>query len=445
VSDAGCKTHARTRCIDVFRHRARTACLSNVVDMYNILKDTIAKEPPVEHGALCCEGSPAKLLHELSTFAHPETKCPFNLGNQAWLDGLSGKEKTNLLILEKRWQQKHSFDPATDPRAKFVTSQSDVLRETMETEDGTCPCWTKSGTPRVWVSSLGRWVTAREKANSMGFPVFANTAQAAGVPVLDCETMPHLHATLGNSMCVFNILMVLVAVLASVEITDGQVSGEPGPKLPDSSPDAPDTVAVASAALSPEDKDKTLPSTTRYLKGMKGYVIKLQEHGLKYEVRDRDWAGSRDKSREAAKEFEARLQSEVNASSDGASLVAAAVRAAILAKAPRRTVAAVAAAVAGVFGHQPTARKPSPTLVESAGADVAPAETGASPAELLQALRAARQEQRKRKKARRKANRASKSACEQKDATAGNVKTEGALVSVSTATGARPRMESSTI
>jgi hypothetical protein len=313
VSDAGCKTVARTRRIDVFRHRARTACLSNVVDMYNILKDTIAKEPPVEHGALCCEGSPAKLLHELSTFANTETKCPSNLGNRAWLDGLSKKEKSNLLIYEKRWQQKHNFDPATDPRAKFVISQSAVWRETMATEDGTCPCWTKSGTPRVWVSSLGRWVTAREKANSMGFPVFANTAQAARVPVLDCETMPHLHATLGNSMCVFNILMVLVAVLASVEITDGQVSGEPGPKLPDSSPDAPDTVAVASAALSPEDKDKTLPSTTRYLKGMKGYVIKLQEHGLKYEVRDRDWAGSRDKSREAAKEFEARLQSEVNA------------------------------------------------------------------------------------------------------------------------------------
>jgi len=93
-------------------------------------------------------------------------------------------------------------------------------------------------------------------------------------------------------------------------------------------------------------------------------------------------------------------------SADGASLVAAAVRAAILAKAPRRTVAAVAAAVAGAFVHRSPAQRPAPTPRAPTGRQAAtPPAPGDSPEELLQALRAERQAQRRRKKERRRANR----------------------------------------
>lgn len=88
---------------------------------------------------------------------------------------------------------------------------------------------------------------------------------------------------------------------------------------------------------------------------------------------------------------------------DSAALLAAAVRAAVLAKAPRRTVSAVAAAVTSVLTAPATKdtvkRKPATQGAVVVGETM----PGASPGELLTALRASRAAQRKRRKDRRRA------------------------------------------
>ena len=92
------------------------------------------------------------------------------------------------------------------------------------------------------------------------------------------------------------------------------------------------------------------------------------------------------------------------AAADGPALLAAAVKAAISAKAPRRTVQAVAAAVAGVFA------RPAPACVTPSVATKVRAETGSaanqspgtSAEELVDALRLARRNQRRLKKQRRR-------------------------------------------
>jgi hypothetical protein len=90
---------------------------------------------------------------------------------------------------------------------------------------------------------------------------------------------------------------------------------------------------------------------------------------------------------------------------DGPALLAAAVRAACLAKAPRRTIQAVAAAVAGVLAR-PATMAATPREASSARAgdmrNAADAGNGFPPEELLAALRAARSAQRRRKKVRRR-------------------------------------------
>eukprot|EP00746_Dinoflagellata_sp_MGD_P147638 gnl/MRDRNA2_/MRDRNA2_79964_c0_seq1.p1 gnl/MRDRNA2_/MRDRNA2_79964_c0~~gnl/MRDRNA2_/MRDRNA2_79964_c0_seq1.p1 ORF type:complete len:296 (+),score=56.89 gnl/MRDRNA2_/MRDRNA2_79964_c0_seq1:103-888(+) len=90
--------------------------------------------------------------------------------------------------------------------------------------------------------------------------------------------------------------------------------------------------------------------------------------------------------------------------------MAAAIQAAIHAKAPRRTVAAVAAAVAGAFAHSPPARATKPAGAKSAhGVQGESSQvSGASPEELLEQLRETRRLQRKAKKARRKAAKAAR-------------------------------------
>jgi len=91
---------------------------------------------------------------------------------------------------------------------------------------------------------------------------------------------------------------------------------------------------------------------------------------------------------------------------DGAALVAAAVRSAILAKAPRRTVAAVAAAVACALVRGPTkAATPRPDAGARARApqDAGPEVAADDAPALLAALRSARCSQRRRKRERRRA------------------------------------------
>ena len=91
---------------------------------------------------------------------------------------------------------------------------------------------------------------------------------------------------------------------------------------------------------------------------------------------------------------------------DGGALLAAAVRAAILAKAPRRTVQAVAVAVAGVILRPPATAAPEPVVSERAGnqrAASAFASDCASAEVRLEQLREARRARRKRKKERRRA------------------------------------------
>ena len=82
---------------------------------------------------------------------------------------------------------------------------------------------------------------------------------------------------------------------------------------------------------------------------------------------------------------------------DGPALLAAAVRAACLAKAPRRTVQAVAAAVAGVLVRQMAEAVPRPRSEVPAGAQVA-AEPTEDLAVLVGTLRTARRSRRARKR-----------------------------------------------
>ena len=80
----------------------------------------------------------------------------------------------------------------------------------------------------MWSSYHNRWVTSREKAASLGFPVYSGIAASAGVQELDWDTMcPRLlgatsgHQAIGNSMCVPNVgVMLLVALSCAEPLTE---------------------------------------------------------------------------------------------------------------------------------------------------------------------------------------------------------------------------------
>jgi hypothetical protein len=62
----------------------------------------------------------------------------------------------------------------------------------------------------------GRWLSAKEKANSMMFPVFSEAAEAAGVSQIPEDCSPN-HSQLGNSMHVGVFSCLLMAVYSCVQ------------------------------------------------------------------------------------------------------------------------------------------------------------------------------------------------------------------------------------
>jgi len=63
---------------------------------------------------------------------------------------------------------------------------------------------------------LGRWMLASERALAMGFPTFAQHADAAGTEVDETHVGPGAASRVGNAMHVANVGTVAAVALACV-------------------------------------------------------------------------------------------------------------------------------------------------------------------------------------------------------------------------------------
>jgi hypothetical protein len=70
----------------------------------------------------------------------------------------------------------------------------------------------------MWIGSLRRRWTGKEKFAAMGFPVYTEHAGIAGVKEFDYSSVKDPHQRIGNSMHVVSLGVALAAVLMSVEL-----------------------------------------------------------------------------------------------------------------------------------------------------------------------------------------------------------------------------------
>ena len=129
------------------------------------------------------------------------------------------------------WEKKHSVDPHQDPRAVYATTQSHKKHPCMTSVAGPMPkmpLFTKSGTPRLWSPMHNRWLTAKEKAASMGVPSTPELAKAARMPEALVQPMPaagRWHQRVGNGFFIPNIGMAVCAVLAKIRFRSTVATG----------------------------------------------------------------------------------------------------------------------------------------------------------------------------------------------------------------------------
>ena len=104
-----------------------------------------------------------------------------------------------LELYDTLWLSKYHRPAHTDERAVFSTSQGPRRFCRMANSSGVMPTYITTEA-RLYSPKEKRWVTVREKLNSMQFPVLPEVAFAAGVPVFDHKMFGISHADVGNSM-----------------------------------------------------------------------------------------------------------------------------------------------------------------------------------------------------------------------------------------------------
>lgn len=104
-------------------------------------------------------------------------------------------------------------------------SQTAASHPTWVSAEGHLPCFTKSGTKRIFHGKSLRWLTAREKLCASGLAVSWDQAKAAGLkrPV-DWEVDCGFHERVGNGQQAQNVGLVLLTALASLRLRPDQPS-----------------------------------------------------------------------------------------------------------------------------------------------------------------------------------------------------------------------------
>lgn len=101
----------------------------------------------------------------------------------------------------------------------FALGQSATKQPTMVGPCENLPCFTRSGTSRLWHDLLGRWMCAREKAAVSGLAVCEEQSALAKIPCfIDWTSDFGWHARIGNGQQVQNVGLVLLSMLGNLRL-----------------------------------------------------------------------------------------------------------------------------------------------------------------------------------------------------------------------------------
>jgi site-specific DNA-cytosine methylase len=132
-----------------------------------------------------------------------------------WSYLLSDRQKGLVATLRPEWRIKHGRDADQDPECVWDLHLS-AERSRCPRSRGVLPTLTNSNVRTLWLPSQKRWLMHRELAAAMGYPVYPELAQAAGVAE-DVHTSPPgcRSKSLGGAMQVANVGCVMAVALAA--------------------------------------------------------------------------------------------------------------------------------------------------------------------------------------------------------------------------------------
>ena len=122
--------------------------------------------------------------------------------------------------------------PQDDSSAMFCLEQNpDFNGGEWALAGGVLPTLTRVNT-HMYNPSEERWLTGREKMNAMGFPVFDETADAAGIPRVNIsDIQASVHKAAGNSMAIRLFALPQIAIYSCIEFESVTPSTVPVPAV----------------------------------------------------------------------------------------------------------------------------------------------------------------------------------------------------------------------
>ena len=212
-SDAGFGFVRRDRKYHLLALKSSKVSCSRVYDIYSLLVAGLVKNVGT-WSEWVWRASLAELDEEFAVCSQRKSDSATKAlgGSSRWRSLLTACQAEYLDRYIAMWQTKHVQRPEETPSCVFDLGDAPEYRGV--------PTILQLRTLRLrhsilWSPLHGRWMTRREKAACMGFPVYDDLARKARVP-LDVSTVK-CSAAIGNAMHVANIGTVLLATMFSID------------------------------------------------------------------------------------------------------------------------------------------------------------------------------------------------------------------------------------
>lgn len=207
---AGFSFVRRHRVYHVLRLRSSKVSLAGLPALYERLTDVLEKDTSSWHSWVW-RASDAELQSELE-IARGRRGSP----GAGWADLLTKPQRLALSKFEARWLKVNGRPASSSPECLFDLGDSAEYKQGLPRG---CSLPTIRRRACIWWSpSRGRWMTPREKAACMGFPVYDDLAWVSFVD-RDDLTAGQLPA-IGNAMHVASVGLVILATMCAAEVAN---------------------------------------------------------------------------------------------------------------------------------------------------------------------------------------------------------------------------------
>ena len=190
---------ARYRTWVVGAFEEATTCMHDPFEMHDLIVEGFKEMKPCTISDYLV-GSRPEIFMEASELAHRRQI----MYRPEW-DGLEylllPREQQCLAMLNSKYQERTGMKPESDPDLVYFLGDSAWWSNSWSAVSGKIPTMRcNASTGIFWLPSQRRWLTAKEKLTSMGWPCTPEVADSMNVPLVGACDTKRASDLLGNSM-----------------------------------------------------------------------------------------------------------------------------------------------------------------------------------------------------------------------------------------------------